>query len=92
MLKESAPRISCPPFYRARVDTGRPGYMIPIRLSWLHRARPSATLHEIQGLLKNEQTWRWILRAGEKFVKSGNYRIEGRTRWDWWQPDEIAGS
>jgi len=26
--------------------------MIPIRLSWLHRARPSATLHEIRGLLR----------------------------------------
>jgi len=36
------------PRYRARVDTSQPGYMIPIRLSWLRRARPSATLHEIQ--------------------------------------------
>jgi len=26
------------------------GYMIPIRLPWRLRARPSATLHEIQGL------------------------------------------
>jgi hypothetical protein len=25
-----------------------PGYMIPDRLPWRHRARPSATLHEIQ--------------------------------------------
>jgi hypothetical protein len=43
------------PRFRARVDTGRPGYMIPIRLSWLHRARPSATLHEIQGLLNKSK-------------------------------------
>jgi hypothetical protein len=26
--------------------------LLPIRLSWLLRARPSATLHEIQGLLR----------------------------------------
>jgi hypothetical protein len=36
------------PRFRAGVGTWRPGYMIPIRLPWRHRARPSATLHEIQ--------------------------------------------
>src|SRR5208283_5643038 len=35
------------PRYRARVGTWRLGYMIPIRLPWRPRARPSATLHEI---------------------------------------------
>jgi uncharacterized protein len=32
-----------------------PGYMIPDRLPWRHRARPSATLHEIQ-VCSEEQT------------------------------------
>ena len=35
------------PRFRAGVGTWRSGYMIPIRLPWRHRARPSATLHEI---------------------------------------------
>src|SRR5271168_1176679 len=36
------------PRFRAGVGTWRSGYMIQIRLPWRHRARPSATLHEIQ--------------------------------------------
>ena len=36
------------PRFQERVGTGHPGYMIPDRLPWRHRARPSATLHEIQ--------------------------------------------
>jgi hypothetical protein len=36
------------PCFQERVGTGHPGYMIPDRLPWRHRARPSATLHEIQ--------------------------------------------
>src|SRR5580658_912313 len=36
------------PRFRAGVGTWRSGYMIPIRLPWRLRARPSATLHEIQ--------------------------------------------
>src|SRR5205823_13150422 len=35
-----------------RVGTWRSRYMIPIRLPWRLRARPSATLHEIQGRLR----------------------------------------
>src|SRR4051812_6989242 len=35
-----------------RVGTWRSRYMIPIRLPWRLRARPSATLHEIQGQLR----------------------------------------
>src|SRR5258708_37592967 len=38
------------PRFRAGVGTWRSGYMIPIRLPWRHRARPSATLHEIPSL------------------------------------------
>src|ERR1700760_2093992 len=44
-----APRISCSPFLfrtQERVDTIL--LVCPGRLSWRHRARPSATLHEIQ--------------------------------------------
>src|ERR1700722_13400692 len=36
------------PRFRAGVGTWRSGYMIQIRLPWRLRARPSATLHEIQ--------------------------------------------
>jgi hypothetical protein len=36
------------PRFQERVGTRHPGYMIPDRLPWRHRARPSATLHEIQ--------------------------------------------
>jgi len=36
------------PCFQERVGTGQPGYMIPVRLPWRLRARPSATLHEIQ--------------------------------------------
>jgi hypothetical protein len=35
------------PRFRAGVGTWRSRYMIKIRLPWRHRARPSATLHEI---------------------------------------------
>jgi hypothetical protein len=36
------------PRFQERVGTSQPGYMIPVRLPWRLRARPSATLHEIQ--------------------------------------------
>jgi len=36
------------PRFQERVGTSQPGYMIPARLPWRLRARPSATLHEIQ--------------------------------------------
>src|SRR5579864_3306395 len=36
------------PCFQERVGTKHPGYMIPDRLPWRLRARPSATLHEIQ--------------------------------------------
>ena len=42
------------PRFRAGVGTWRSGYMIPIRLPWRHRARPSATLHEIQVCLERQ--------------------------------------
>lgn len=37
------------PCFQERVGTRHPGYMIRDRLPWRLRARPSATLHEIQG-------------------------------------------
>jgi len=40
-------RISCSPFPGESWHL-QPEYMIPVRLPWRHRARPSATLHEIQ--------------------------------------------
>jgi hypothetical protein len=36
------------PCFQERVGTRHPGYMISDRLPWRLRARPSATLHEIQ--------------------------------------------
>jgi len=36
------------PCFQERVGTGHPRYMIAVRLPWRLRARPSATLHEIQ--------------------------------------------
>src|SRR5208282_462208 len=36
------------PCFQERVGTRHPGYMIRDRLPWRLRARPSATLHEIQ--------------------------------------------
>ena len=47
------------PCFQERVGTCQPGYMIPVRLPWRLRARPSATLHEIQVrpcLMKTGQT------------------------------------
>ena len=46
--KYSAHAESHVPCFQERVGTKHPGYMIPDRLPWRHRARPSATLHEIQ--------------------------------------------
>jgi hypothetical protein len=42
------------PRFRAGVGTWRSRYMIPIRLPWRLRARPSATLHEIQSASKGK--------------------------------------
>jgi hypothetical protein len=36
------------PCFQERVGTGKTRYMIAVRLPWRLRARPSATLHEIQ--------------------------------------------
>ena len=44
------------PRFRAGVGTWRSGYMIQIRLPWRHRARPSATLHEILSAPKGRRT------------------------------------
>jgi hypothetical protein len=57
------------PRFRAGVGTWRSGYMIPIRLPWRHRARPSATLHEIQFAPKGKLI-STILHTGRRFVKS----------------------
>src|ERR1019366_10138982 len=59
------------PRFRAGVGTWRSGYMIPIRLPWRHRARPSATLHEIQ-VCPEGQTCCWYTTA------AGCARQEGK--------------
>jgi hypothetical protein len=46
--KYSALAESHVPCFQERVGTRHPRYMIPDRLPWRLRARPSATLHEIQ--------------------------------------------
>jgi len=55
------------PRFRAGVGTWRSGYMIPIRLPWRHRARPSATLHEIQSAPKGKLVF-MMLHAALGFV------------------------
>src|SRR5271167_3691643 len=55
------------PRFRAGVGTWRSGYMIPIRLPWRHRARPSATLHEIQSSLRRANLFTMLQRRG-RFV------------------------
>src|ERR1700747_2474903 len=52
--KYSALAESHVPCFQERVGTKHPGYMIPDRLPWRLRARPSATLHEIQVRQANE--------------------------------------
>jgi hypothetical protein len=42
------------PCFQERVGTWQPEYMIPVRLPWRLRARPSATLHEIQVCLERQ--------------------------------------
>src|SRR5271166_5324260 len=52
--KYSARSESHVPRFQERVGTSHPGYMIPNRLPWRLRARPSATLHEIQVRFRTE--------------------------------------
>src|SRR5271166_3968768 len=61
------------PRFRAGVGTWRSGYMIPIRLPWRHRARPSATLHEIQ-VCSEEQTCRKYADIASRGSSSGKCR------------------
>ncbi len=56
------------PRFRAGVGTWRSGYMILIRLPWRHRARPSATLHEIPSLPRGVNLSS-ILQCPLRFVK-----------------------
>ena len=58
----------------------RSGYMIPIRLPWRPRARPSATLHEIPDLLNEEQTWVRIVLPTERSVKGIFAAKRGKNR------------
>jgi len=46
-------RISCSPLPGESWHL-QPEYMIPVRLPWRHRARPSATLHEILSAQSHE--------------------------------------
>ena len=56
------------PRFRAGVGTWQSGYMIPIRLPWRHRARPSATLHEILSAPKGKLVFT-MLHGRVGFVK-----------------------
>src|SRR5271165_2074586 len=67
MLEVGTPNLMFP-LCRARVDTRRPK-VTPIRLSWLLRARPSATLHEIQGLLRRANLL--VMLPGRGAVRQG---------------------
>ena len=65
------------PRFRAGVGTWRSGYMIQIRLPWRHRARPSATLHEIQSAPKGKLV-HVIVRHGPEFVNNIFWRSDPR--------------
>ncbi len=52
------------PCFQERVGTSIPGYMIPDRLPWRLRARPSATLHEIGSAPKSELVGLMVLQVG----------------------------
>jgi hypothetical protein len=65
------------PRFRAGVGTWRSGYMIPIRLPWRHRARPSATLHEIQSAPKGKLVLT-MLHRGTGFVKIKTRKVNER--------------
>ena|ERR1700677_424730 len=56
------------PRFRAGVGTWRSRYMISIRLPWRHRARPSATLHEILSAPKSKLVFTMV-HGREGFVK-----------------------
>ena len=56
------------PRFQERVGTCQPEYMIPVRLPWRHRARPSATLHEIPFTPKSELIF-MMLHTRMRFVK-----------------------
>jgi hypothetical protein len=49
------------PCFQERVGTRHRGYMIPDRLPWRLRARPSATLHEIGSAPKSELVGTMVL-------------------------------
>ena len=63
------------PRFRAGVGTWRSRYMIPIRLPWRHRARPSATLHEILSAPKGKLVL-MIVHMREKFVNRVVDRVD----------------
>ena len=52
------------PCFQERGGTSIPGYMIPDRLPWRLRARPSATLHEIGFTPKSELVGMMVLQFG----------------------------
>ena len=56
------------PCFQERVGTSIPGYMIPDRLPWRLRARPSATLHEIQVRPANERQSELVLGILQKLA------------------------
>jgi hypothetical protein len=62
------------PCFQERVGTCQPGYMTPVRLPWRLRARPSATLHEIQ-VRPEGRTCR--KHATAKIRISSRYRVDG---------------
>jgi hypothetical protein len=67
------------PCFQERVGTRHPGYMISDRLPWRLRARPSATLHEIQ--VRSEE--RTCSQDGTEFNR-------GASRAIWRDPAQLA--
>lgn len=60
------------PCFQERVGTRHPGYMISDRLPWRLRARPSATLHEIQ-VRSEERTCSFDVTEGNSVRSRSNF-------------------
>jgi len=72
MLELGTPNLMFPHIGR-ELTPGNRNYL-SIRLSWLLRARPSATLHEIQGLLRRANLTT-MLPTGRSFVKGDAFGV-----------------
>jgi len=63
------------PCFQERVGTSQPRYMIAPRLPWRPRARPSATLHEIQVRPEERTCFAYITENAELGSRKSEKRL-----------------